>query len=158
MPRYEAEISVARADVEENLQAGSLRTDLIAGRWALDRGTFLAYAEQISHWVGAEPPVPEERDALSAAVEWIWRQRADSDRGEFHAAGRRALRFAGVGVTMLWQARDSSSWWPGHVSSEGMVRRAALTIGRPWTRRGARACGGRGRYRPHQSSRHSECL
>jgi signal transduction histidine kinase len=85
-------------------EARSLQADLFAARWPIDRGTFLAYSEQIDHWVGAAETMPEEREALSAAAEWIWRQWADSDRGEFHATGRRALRFAGVGVTILWRS------------------------------------------------------
>jgi signal transduction histidine kinase len=87
-------------------EAHSLQRDLVAARWPIDRGTFLAYSEQINHWVGAEQPIAADRDALSAASEWIWQQWAGSDRGEFHAAGRRTLRFAGVGVTVLWQSRD----------------------------------------------------
>jgi len=45
------------------------------------------------------------RDALSAASEWVWQQWAGADRAEFHVPGRRALRFAGLGVTVLWQSR-----------------------------------------------------
>jgi signal transduction histidine kinase len=85
-------------------EARSLQADLVAARWPLDHGTFLAYSEQINHWVGAKQPVAADRDALSAASEWIWQQWAGADRAEFHVAGRRALRFAGVGVTVLWQS------------------------------------------------------
>ncbi|MBI1874168.1 MAG: hypothetical protein HYS05_09810 [Acidobacteria bacterium] len=85
-------------------EARSLQTDLLAARWPLDRGAFLAYAEQINRWLGVEQTIATDRDALSAASEWIWRQWAASDRGEFHAAGRRAPRFAGVGITILWQS------------------------------------------------------
>jgi signal transduction histidine kinase len=87
-------------------EARSLQADLIAARWPLDRGTFLAYSEQIGDWVGAEQPVAADRDALSAATEWIWHQWAGANRAEFHVAGRRALRFAGIGLTLLWQSAD----------------------------------------------------
>ena len=40
---------------------------------------------------------------MSDASAWVWRQWAESDRGAFPPAGRRTLRFAGVGVTLLWQ-------------------------------------------------------
>lgn len=86
-------------------EARSLQADLVAARWSLDRGTFLAYSEQINHRVGAQQPVAADRDALSAASEWIWRRWAGTDGSEFHVAGRRALRFAGLGVTVLWQPR-----------------------------------------------------
>jgi signal transduction histidine kinase len=100
-------------DAELREEARSLQADLLAARWPLDRGTFLAYYEQINGWLGVEQSIAPDsverattahRDALSAASEWIWRQWAASDRGEFHAAGRRALRFGGVGVTVLWQS------------------------------------------------------
>lgn len=91
-------------DAELGAEARLLHTDLLAARWPIDHGTFLAYSNQVDRWLGAEQPVAAERDALAAALEWIWRQRADSDRGEFPAAGRRALRFAGVGMTILWQS------------------------------------------------------
>jgi signal transduction histidine kinase len=86
-------------------EARSLQADLVAARWPLDRGTFVAYFEQANRWAGAEQPITPERDALSAASEWIWQQWAGADRAEFHAAGRRALRFAGISVTVLWQPR-----------------------------------------------------
>lgn len=103
----------ARCDLLQELDRGadlaaearSLQTDLVAARWPIDHGTFQAYSESIARWLGAGPPIAADRDALSAASEWIWRQWADSDRGEFHTAGRRALRFAGVAVTVLWRSR-----------------------------------------------------
>jgi signal transduction histidine kinase len=85
-------------------EARALQADLVAARWPIDRGTFLAYSGAVTQWLGAEQPIAAERDALSAATEWIWRQRTESDRGEFHTAGRRSLRFAGVAVTILWQS------------------------------------------------------
>jgi len=85
-------------------EARSLQADLLAARWAIDRGTFLAYAAQIKGWLGAELPIAADRDALSAASEWLWRQWADSNRAELRTSGRRALRFAGVAVTVLWQS------------------------------------------------------
>ena len=91
-------------DAELGREARALQMDLLAARWPIDHGTFLAYSEQIDRWVGAEPPAAAHRDALSDASAWVWRQWADTDRGGFPGAGRRALRFAGVGVTLLWQS------------------------------------------------------
>lgn len=102
-------------------EARSLQADLVAPRWPLDRGTFLAYSEQINRWVGAAAPISADRHALSEASEWVWRQWTDSGRGEFPAAGRRTLRFAGVGVTVLWQRRGE--------------RRVALVAGPGFQRR-----------------------
>lgn len=91
-------------DAELRREARALQTDLLAARWPIDQGTFLAYAGQIDRWVGAEPPVTAHCDALSDASAWVWRQWTESGRGAFPPAGRRALRFAGVGVTLLWQS------------------------------------------------------
>ena len=90
-------------DAELGREARALQMDLLAARWPIDQGTFLAYFEQIDRWVGARPPVTAHRDALSDASAWVWRQWIDVDRGAFPAAGRRARRFAGVDVTLLWQ-------------------------------------------------------
>lgn len=90
---------------ELRAEARSLQTDLLAARWPLERGTFLAYAEQINRWAEHEQQIPADREALSAASEWVWQRWTGADRAAFHTAGRRALRFAGVGVTVLWQSR-----------------------------------------------------
>ena len=86
-------------------EARSLQTNLVAARWAVDRGTFLAYSAQINGWVGGDQAIAPEREALSAASAWIYQRWIDSGRGEFDAASRQALHFAGVGVTVLWQSQ-----------------------------------------------------
>lgn len=94
--------------LERGEEARSLQRDLVAARWPLDRGTFLAYSEQINRWAGAAAPISVDRHALSEAAEWVWRQWTDSERGKFPAAGRRTLRVAGVGLTVLWQTRGET--------------------------------------------------
>ena len=89
------------ADLSE--EARSLQADLIAARWPIDRGTFVAYSEQVNRWVGAAATVPTDREALSAAAESLWRQWIESAPREFETAGRRARRFGGVSVSILWQ-------------------------------------------------------
>jgi signal transduction histidine kinase len=89
---------------ELSREAQTLQTDLLAARWPIDRGTFVAYSEQVNRWVGTDPVVDPERDALSAAAEWIGRQRTDLARSEFPATGRRSLRFEGISMSLLWQS------------------------------------------------------
>ena len=86
-------------------EARSLQADLIAARWPIDRGAFVAYVEQVNHWVGSALPVDPEREALSEASEWLWRQWT-SGRSEFQSAGRRARPFGGISVSLLWQRLD----------------------------------------------------
>ena len=83
-------------DAELGREARALQMDLLAARWPIDQGTFLAYAEQIDRWVGAEPPVTAHRDALSDGSAWVWRQWAESGRG---AAPRTSAGRAWQGVT-----------------------------------------------------------
>ena len=91
-------------DAELGREARALQVDLLAARWPIDQGTYQAYSAQIDRWIGAEPPGAGHRDALSDATAWVWRQWDDADRGAFPDAGRRAFRFAGVGMTLLWQS------------------------------------------------------
>ena len=91
-------------DVELGRAARDLQADLLAARWPIDEGTFLAYAKQLDRWVGAEPSGTAHRDVLSDASAWVWRQWAESDLGAFPPAGRRTLQLAGVGLTLLWQS------------------------------------------------------
>ena len=93
-------------DVELGRAARDLQADLLAARWPIDEGTFLAYAKQLDRWVGAEPSGTAHRDVLSDASAWVWRQWAESDLGAFPPAGRRTLQLAGVGLTLLWQSSD----------------------------------------------------
>jgi len=89
------------ADLREH--ARSLQADLLAARWPIDRGTFGAYSDQLAGWLGTAPALPADRDALSAAAEWIWQQWTDAPRREFQTAGRRVRRFGAVTVGVLWQ-------------------------------------------------------
>ena len=133
----------ARCDLLEELgrgdelerEARELSTDLRAGHWQVDEGTFLAYTEEVGRWVGAEPG-PARNNAHSDATAWVWRQWTESSRVTLPPAGRRALQFAGVGVTLLWHTSDDRWWssWQDHGSSSGS---GSMARSRPWTRVGS---------------------
>ena len=80
--------------------AGILRTDLLARRWRVDRGTFEAYLQQLDDWLGAPPRSRTDREALSDAVDWLFRERR---RETFNPAGRHSLRVHERDLTILWQ-------------------------------------------------------
>jgi signal transduction histidine kinase len=83
--------------------ARALGGDLLAGRWRVDRGTFTSYRDEINRWLGADMAIDREREALSEAVDWVWSRWNGASGTEFRATGRRAARFAGTGLTLLWQ-------------------------------------------------------
>ena len=84
-------------------ESRALAADLIAARWRIDRGTFEAYLQQVDGWLGAPTSVPPARAALSDAAAWIGQQHAS---GALPATGRRALRFGGIDVAVLWRLSD----------------------------------------------------
>jgi signal transduction histidine kinase len=83
-------------------EARALRQDLLASRWRLGRGTFLAYAEETSGWSADNQALPKERVALADAVESLVAWSATS--GEPGGSGRRVLRVGGVSVVVQWQS------------------------------------------------------
>ena len=88
---------------ELRAEATTLRADLVAARWPLDRGTLLAYRQQVDGWLGTTSEMDPSLDALASAVDWLWQQRTS---GGLPSTGRRALSVAGSSVTIVWQARD----------------------------------------------------
>jgi signal transduction histidine kinase len=77
-------------------EATALRADLLTGAWRIDRGTFVQYEGELAAWLGSAAPVPSSSLALAEAASWLWEQRGTN--------GRRAARFAGVDLTLLWQS------------------------------------------------------
>lgn len=69
---------------ETSSQKDALVGDLLAGRWRLDRATFLAYL--------GDRPVPAEREALAEAAAWVAHVPEASGRRAPHRLGGRASR------------------------------------------------------------------
>jgi signal transduction histidine kinase len=84
-------------------EALSLDEGLQAGRWRLDRETYLFYRAETSRWLGRAPEEDEERLALAEAVLWLWQNRrvlAEVERG---TSGRSVFRGHGTAVVVLWR-------------------------------------------------------
>lgn len=94
----------AGRDAELRTEAAALLEDLLAAKWTVDRGTFDAYVAQLERWLGRPAAIARERLALSAAAEWLWDQHS---RGALPAAGRRALHFDDIPITLVWQSPDA---------------------------------------------------
>jgi signal transduction histidine kinase/tetratricopeptide (TPR) repeat protein len=55
-------------------EAGSLGRDLFNGRWEITAPVFQLHAGQVRAWLKSPENAEEDRVALSAAVDWLWRK------------------------------------------------------------------------------------
>jgi signal transduction histidine kinase len=103
----------ARCDLLEKLgqpeqlqaEAGRLDEGLRAGRWRLDRGSYLYYSGQVAHWIQPQPEsnLSRHKQALAEALAWLWRNwQSTRDTGR-DAPGRRSLCLNGTSITVLWR-------------------------------------------------------
>lgn len=83
-------------------EAEALESDLLAGRWDLDRAGWEFTAQRLAEWTGSPLSFPEDRQALSEAAEWIFAQ-----RGALAASARYAAVFGNTTVTLLWRRSGS---------------------------------------------------
>jgi signal transduction histidine kinase len=91
--------AAGRTKEAENERA-SLRADLLAGRWAVDRVTFeTALTEENA---GAPGPDFDEAVALASAVEAIWSDWRSRPDGEEAEAGRRVVTVSDQSVLAIW--------------------------------------------------------
>jgi len=102
-------------------EAGALQRDLRNGRWRLDRPTYVHAAEQVSRWLPSEPGAAPEQEALTAAVEWLWKRWTETPREGLEPAGRQTLAFAGIPLTVLW--RSTPERMVGLVAGPGYLER-----------------------------------
>jgi pentatricopeptide repeat protein len=74
---------------EAGRDSAALQADLQAGRWRLDRATYLHVAER---------PPEKGREALSEAAGWLW-----SRQKQLQPAGRTSVSVGGIPVLLLWR-------------------------------------------------------
>ena len=80
--------------------ATALERDLIAGRWSLDFGAWHLAAEQIQGWLNRPIQIAEDRRAISAAADRIWRETRGSSSSSLLASSDRTL-VTDYGVTTV---------------------------------------------------------
>lgn len=85
-------------------EAQSLYRDLRAGRWRLDRASYLYYAGQVMRWIQTEPGRDAQRQVLADAVAWLWQSWRAARIVEPGSSGRRCLGSPETPVTVLWRA------------------------------------------------------
>ena len=88
---------------EQRQEAQSLCDELRAGRWRLDRASYLYYRDQATQWLSQAPGSDAEQQALADAVIWLWENHQASAGVERGSAGRRSFHLHGTPVTVLWR-------------------------------------------------------
>jgi two-component system phosphate regulon sensor histidine kinase PhoR len=96
---------LARHD-ELRREAAALATDLRAGRWQLDRPSYLHVTAQLGHWLGSESRASPETEALAAAVAWLYDKWSSAPPDQFSSTGIQSQSFDGVLVTILWASGE----------------------------------------------------
>jgi signal transduction histidine kinase len=88
-------------------EAASLRADLLANRWQLDRDMWDLAAVEIAEWTSVPlATVPEQR-ALSSAGQWLWDAWRPSDGTRLPPSGHHVLVDEDMAVTVTWKTIDS---------------------------------------------------
>jgi signal transduction histidine kinase len=135
-------------------RAVDLHSDLISGKWQLDRVTFEMHETDTAEWSGGHVPRPAVRElAIADAAAWIWTQRRE-------VRGQQAATFRDRQMTLIWRTDDSrlimliagpdyvSEHWLARLpgvqlldagtrltppARSNQVRRYASETGLPWT-------------------------
>lgn len=83
-------------------RAAAIESDLLAGRWRLDRPAWALTVADLTRWLGRGVALPPQRVLMSEVADQLWQQ---PDR-QADAAGHRVLNVQGAMVTVLLDARD----------------------------------------------------
>jgi len=89
-------------------EARALWDDLFGGRWKLTQPVFQLHADQAHEWVGLVEPCGEARVALSAAVEWLWKQWQNSQAGSSPLPNAMTYTEDATAFTILSQSSGDS--------------------------------------------------
>lgn len=89
-------------------EATAVVRDLTAGRWRIDRVTYLTYAENMARWTPTAHEANAEHLALSNAIDTFWRDFL-TRRPELPLTGRRLIASDGTAVLLFWQARRAAA-------------------------------------------------
>ena len=87
-------------------EAQQLLEDLRARRWRLDRSSYHYYYDQTTHWLNQDQESDNIQEALAEAVLWLWKNKNDLGEIGQDSSGRRALRFYGTSVTIIWRVSN----------------------------------------------------
>jgi two-component system phosphate regulon sensor histidine kinase PhoR len=82
--------------------ATTLERDLIAGRWSLDFGAWNLAAEQIHRWLNRPIHISDDRRAMSAAADSIWRETRRPSASALPASSYRTVVTDHGVTTVAW--------------------------------------------------------
>jgi signal transduction histidine kinase len=83
-------------------EATAIEADMRAGRWQLDRASFLHVAGQVGTWLGSELRASNEEEALAAAAAWLHEKWTSTPPDRFPSTGIQFQLFGSVPITVLW--------------------------------------------------------
>ena len=87
---------------ELDREAAALESDLLAGRWALDRPNRELTVGKLEQWTGHALPVDAERKEASVVADWLWEE-WKRNGGRTLQIPRRVVVVEGTPVTLLSQ-------------------------------------------------------
>jgi signal transduction histidine kinase len=88
------------------IEAQSLRDDLIDRRWHLDRASYIYYSGQVGEWLGNEYKSGTTQQALADAVIWLWQKWQAMGKLEQESSGRESFRLHDTSVAVLWRVSN----------------------------------------------------
>lgn len=93
------EASGRKAELDR--ESAALQTDLLGGRWALDKPSWELTARQLEQWLGRPLPRHSEAKAFSTVAGSLWEEWRRRGGEPFPMLGRSS---AHEGVTLLWRS------------------------------------------------------
>ena len=95
------EASGRKAELDR--ESAALQTDLLGGRWALDKPSWELTARQLEQWRGRPLPRDSEAKAFSTVAGSLWEEWRRHGAEQFPMLGRSSAR---EGVTLLWRSES----------------------------------------------------
>jgi len=111
-------------------EAKRLETDLVAGKWSLDRAAWQLTADDVAGWSGHPVNVSDERRLFSNIADALWRERPTTRQG------RRLMTTPDYSATALWRHMDGQEivLVIGPSVLDGWVKRANGQVHEPGVR------------------------
>ncbi|MBI4909427.1 MAG: HAMP domain-containing histidine kinase [Acidobacteria bacterium] len=116
----------AGRQLELQREAESLRSDLLANRWALDQSSWQLAASQIEQWTGHSVQTPETRRTFSEVGSWLWSHRDERQEKVIVADNQQVTLLRSPGTVTAVPAVVVEQWLR-QIAKESSVQISAQT-------------------------------